>query len=412
MTKPLNKELGFEFLVHDLINRVMSDMSKLRAVDLAILVEALARLQYKNAAFVMKGITHETKSKISRFHDTDISRYLWSLAQLGYPNRHGVDQDGLLSTLAWECKKRLRAMNGLDFARIVWAFGVLKFKPIQHLLSIICNHHLEEIFIKGDASVKLLWGFQALDYHPGKIPLIKLSRCFAMDIESILPRDIVTGFLALVSFGLVDDRVPTRIKELVLRAEVPHWTPREAANLIWALARADFLEQDTFMILRRFLLDCKVEELPESHQVDIYRCFLHLYMFRPTMARFLPETIGERCQKAWMQFQQRDAQSSVVPEVMGTLQDIGYEVEISTPLHGGILFANTASSGVDLAVEVLSPPHTFGNEQRLTTDGQFWREDVLTSWGWKVLRIEEKRWTRIKEDLEKEEFLKLQIQRS
>eukprot|EP00210_Caulerpa_lentillifera_P002671 g2551.t1 len=162
MQKSLEKELNFEFLVHDLVNRIMSDISKLRFLDLTVLVEALARLQYENAAFVMKAVTHQTKLKISRMHDGDLSKHLWSLAQLGYPNREGNDPDGLLSTLAWECKKRLRGMNGTDVARVVWAFGVLKFKPIQHLLSIICNHHLEEMNTKADASVKLLWGFQQL----------------------------------------------------------------------------------------------------------------------------------------------------------------------------------------------------------------------------------------------------------
>lgn len=413
MNIPISRELNMDSLVHDIVNRLLRDVSKLRAVDLTVFVEGLARLQYKNIDYVMRAVTYETKNKIVRFHDQDLPRFLWSLAQLGYPSRDGTDRDGLLSTLAWECKKRLDRWNGIEMARVVWAFGVLKFNSIQHLLSIISAQYIERSNLKGDGTVKFLWGFDALNHNPGKMALSKLARCFAMDIQNLFPSDITTGFLSLVNMGLVDDRVPTRIKELILRSEVEGWSAREAANITWALARSDFLEQDTFMVLRRYMLQCKPAELPHHCQVDMYRCFLHLNIFRPTMARLMPGTIGEKCQKAWIEEQSQLSPSPIVPDVLDTLKSMGYTTAADDPIHDGLLFAHTASKDADqqFAVEMIHPPKCFINDPTSISEQQLWREDVLLSWGWKIIRIDEKRWGRVR-DADKIDFLNMLISRA
>lgn len=68
-------------------------------------------MQYKNIEYVMKAITLEVRHKISRFNEIDLSRLMWALANLGFPSRNGSDPDGLLSTIAWESKKRIGVIN-------------------------------------------------------------------------------------------------------------------------------------------------------------------------------------------------------------------------------------------------------------------------------------------------------------
>lgn len=413
MQLPMNSDCNMDTLIHDLVNRLLRDISKLRTIDLTTFVEALARLQYRNINYVMKAITYETKMKIMRFHDADIPVFLWSLAQLGYPSRDGMDRDGLLSTLAWEAKRRLPKWNALELSRVVWAFGVLGFKSIQHLLSIISFQFMDRLQIKGSPAVKFIWGFNALDHHPGKVTLVKLGRCFAMDLHNLYPKDITTGFLALLNLGLVDDRVPTRIKEVILRSEVDGWTARDAANAIWALARSDFLEQDSFMILRRHMLMCNPSELGAQSQVDLYRCYLHLNMFRPSMARLLPSAIAEHCQKAWIELQTDMLPSPILSEVLEKMASLGYAIEANSPIHNGILFAHTASMEADAqyVMEIIHPPKCFINDQNSISEQQRWREDLLLGWGYKVIRVDEKRWNRM-DFGDRIDFLKLQIKRA
>lgn len=410
----ISDEHNMDVVINDIINRLLRDMSKLRTADITILVEALARLQYKNIDFAMKVITYETKLKIKKFHDLDIPRYLWSLANLGYPSRDGTDKDGLLSAFAWESKERLLNWNGLEMARVVWAFGVLQFKSIQQLLATISLQYVDRLFIKGDAAVKFIWGFDALNHHPGKLALVKLGRSFAMDLQNLLPRDIATGFMSLLSFRLVDDRVPTRMKELILRSEVERWTPREAANLIWGLARADFLEQDTFMILRRFILQCQPELLNRASQIDLYRCYLHLHVFRPSLARLLPSSIMGKCQRAWIEEQSQAAYSPILFEVLEILVAEGYATETNCAIQDGLLFAHTAAKDADqqFAVEIIHPPKCFINDPNAISEKQKWREDLLTAWGWKILRVDEKRWMRFESNEDKISSLKTIISRA
>ena len=415
LDQPLNSQSTLHALFQDVIHRLLRDISKLRAVDLAVLVEGLARMQYPNVDTIMEAVSFEMKMKIMRLNDNDVPRFLWSLAQLQYPSREGRDENDLLSTLAWECKRRLPMWNGLDLARVVWAFGVLQFKSIQHLLTLICGKFLHRTHLKAEATVKLIWGFDALDHRPGRMIISKLGRSFALDIENLYPRDITTGFLCLLNLGLIDDRVQTRIKELVMRNEVEDWSPRDAANVMWALARADFLEQDTFMILRRFILQFQPDALSHQGQVDLYRCYLHMHMFRPSMARLMPAVIGESCQSAWIKEQQeKETSSPIVSDVLQRFEAMGFRVQEYEALHDGLFFAHTAVKDADaqFVIEAIHPPKCFINDDGVMTEQQRWREDVLMSWGWKIVRVDEKRWGRLKDERDKEDLLNILIKRA
>ena len=415
LVQPLSLHDNMDALIRDIIQRLLRDISKLRSIDLAVFVEGLARMQYPNVESIMEAVTYEMKIKISRLNNNDVPRFLWSLAQLQYPGRDGRDKNDLLSTLAWECKQRLPLWNGLDLARVVWAFGVLQFKSIQHMLSLICSRFLHRVYLRANAAVKLIWGFNALDHRPNRMIISKLGRSFALDIENLYPRDIATGFLSLLNLGLVDDRVQTRIKELVMRNEVEDWSPRDAANVMWALARADFLEQDTFMILRRFILQYQPDALSHQGQADLYRCYLHMHTFRPSMARLMPAAIGDSCQNAWIETQQQQLTSSpIVSDVLEKLKGMGFRVQSHEALHDGLLYAHTAAKDADaqFAIEIIHPPKCFMNDNSAMSEQQRWREDVLTSWGWKIVRVDEKRWGRLQDEHDKLDLLNILIKRA
>lgn len=60
----------------------------------------------------------------------------------------------------------------------------------------------------------------------------------------------------------------------------------------------------------------------------------------------------------------------------------------------GVLFTTSAvsSDGQNYAVEVLLPPKCYRNLKGEVTGSQRWKEKILESWGYRVLRLDGGKW--------------------
>lgn len=159
-------------------------------------------------------------------------------------------------------------------SRLMWAFAVLNFNDIQHMLWVISENGIPYLpKIEPNHAVKFLWAFNTLQHIPCKATISKLCRHLSKGIHYLYPSDVMNVLLALVNLGMVDDRIPTVVKFNIMNSLLCNLSAREAANIGWVLAIVDYLDHDVFMILRRYLINANIDGLPSKHKSDIYRYF-------------------------------------------------------------------------------------------------------------------------------------------
>lgn len=66
----------------------------------------------------------------------------------------------------------------------------------------------------------------------------------------------------------------------------------------------------------------------------------------------------------------------------------------TTPVCQGVIYTTSATSsdGHSYAVEVLLPPKCYRNLKGEVTGSQRWKEKILESWGYRVLRLDGEKW--------------------
>lgn len=312
-------------VVHDLIQRGCRDLEKIRPIDMTSMVEGLARMRYSQMEWVMSLVTRETKQRIARYKDPDLPRMLWALANLGWH-----DDDGLLSMLACECKRRIGQFTPKELSMILWAYAVLGFKDIQHMLWVsVCQGVLRWKWgFEPQYAVKFLWAYDQLEHHPGHEAMRKFSEELAQGMKDLHTADIAVAMRSLVNLGFPNDVVLVKLKYLLRISHFMDIPPRDAATIMWAMAMVDSLDQDIFMILRRHVIRSKDMELPDTHKQDLYRCILHLSVYRPMLAKLIPFKIMEQCQDAWIQTQLTEKIPELIDDVKTRLEGMQFTVTL------------------------------------------------------------------------------------
>lgn len=323
LSVPLPSRGNIEDAIHDLLQRGCRDLEKIRPLDMTSMVEGLARMRYSRMEWVMSLVTRETKQRIVKYKDPDLPRMIWALANLGWH-----DDDGLLSALACECKRRVGKFTPKDLSMLLWGYAVLGFKDIQHMLWVSVSQGVTKWKwgFEPHYVVKFLWAYDQLEFHPGHEAMRKFSEELAEGLHELHTTDIAVAMRSLINLGYPNDSVIVRLKSLLKLSHFSDISPRDAATMMWALAMVDKLDQDIFMILRRYILCAKDMELPESHMIDVYRCMLHLSVYRPSLAKLIPVKIMERCQDTWVKMQLEEKVPEFLDDVKEKLEGMQYKV--------------------------------------------------------------------------------------
>ncbi|GMH42554.1 hypothetical protein BSKO_10473 [Bryopsis sp. KO-2023] len=398
LTLPLPSRGDMGDVVHDLIQRGCRELEKIRPIDMTSMVEGLARMRYPRMEWVMSLVTRETKQRMVKFKDPDLPRMLWALANLGWH-----DNDGLLSAIACECKKRIGLFTPKDLSMLLWGFAVLGFKDIQHMLwvSVVQGVCRWRWGFEPHYAVKFLWAYDRLEHHPGHEAMRKFSNNLAAGLHELHTSDIAVAMRSLVNLGFPNDAVIVKLNKLLRESHFLDIPARDAATLMWAMAMVDRLERDIFMILRRSIVQARTEtNLPESHRLDLYRCILHLSVYRPVLAKLMPVKLLEECQKTWIDMQLKEEIPEFIDDIKEKLQEMEFKVKETDAICQGTIFTTSAEAkdGSQYAVEVLLPPKCYRNLKGEVTGSQLWKEKIMESWGYKVLRLDAGKWDEFGDD--------------
>lgn len=374
------------------------ELENLESYHIANIVMSLGRLRHKDYQIenLLFKMCKKAIDQIEIFQLVSLGNVIWGLGNLKF-----TSCPILIQEIERKSLEKSDDFRPQPLINLLLGMAYLQHRPLLNFFLVV-----EEYFFGNIEELKqreisgIVWSFAKITYLPSDAFFLKLDHF--IKCHKFEPRNVCNLLYAFAYFGKSTSDDVLEMFKNDFKNEYGMFLVHGASTFLWSLAMLGKLDLDIFnFALTNFFNNRKVDTLDCVQQLGL--CVLHLKTFcgvdesEMKMAPFLMNRVKENMKFIRKKLNQNE---TVVLEVLDKLKEIGYN-ECDTDQYdlGTLVYPKVRKfeDSQKIAVYAFFPDHYFLN--RALLDGtKMWVLKVLEKQGYKVLKVEVKKWNDLLEE--------------
>lgn len=389
---------SFEQMMEGLLEAARQDLSRFNLNDSLNIVLGLAGLQLSQntSGGLLRGLSKILHHKVHQLPPNDLVALLWALGKL-----EDMSNGDLVTKMCQAVEQNFKLF---DIAALCTFLRGLVAVSHQGTIALVtkAQHTMEQKIDDLDLNAlsKGVWALLPLSVHPGSVLMGHLGDLLSSAPENLSPA-VVTRTMVALTHKEVPHAAAVETAKAHFIENASQYTASDVTSLLWCLSMMDALDADVFDAAKAVQFkgltpsQLSFENKRQLCQVLISWRILH----GQSSPDFMSFELEEACYDAWKATQRVRTTFGLVSEVMQILKSMDFTcrspllldkipMSVTSAVRGG----QPGEDDLKLVVEVGSRMHVYRNRLTLLKPRQRWRNQILHSVGWTVIRVPVTTW--------------------
>lgn len=376
-------------IIRMLLKKAKIYRTKFLPVNFSNVFLGLAYLDYKRCRRFKAACAPCIKLKLKEFSAQQLSNFTWALSKL-----HFTDEVGLIPSIAEAAKDICREFSARELCGFMQGMVGLNYHDCESFFNACLPQIRASMLELSSREVStLLWVWSRSMYHPGGT-ILDEAICQLNKMVHGQHGVLAHTMLNLAHLNHHNEAL-LLLASKFLKLDVPltDYKVQDICNLLWALAVMGDLSTEHLVHAERKLRNVLPESLSPTEMHQLYQCCIYAQLFMKeeytNVKSFLSMQIMKQSRESWESHVENMEPANVISDIAYALEKAGFPMQSKLLLEIPVKVNCIIHPNSQVAIEVITNARCFVNKRSKFSGPYLWRERVLKSKGWQIVRIDQ-----------------------